>query len=246
MLTVNQSLTFMAILSFGVLTAARAKAADASHPKPAIKITTRIQGDNRDIIRLLPDSNITPVVRVSVKVSVQSSPETVTAQMDVEGVDRDGFQVVRIAMPELFVEQGNAADTTRWAELKTTSYSRIAVWRIASCELIKNPDQIELVQVWPKVVPDGNMQTLSLRARLVNRTKNSIPSLIAIQGLDDLGFGVVTETLSESSAAKWEVRANELTVECRGLSTYNLERVKQWRALPCSSIVALREVIETH
>jgi len=234
------------IVGIGVVPAADARGADESGGKPAVEITTRVQEDNRELIRLLPDSNITPLIRISIKVSVNPSPETVTAQMDVEGIDRDGFQVARIAMPEMYVQKGGAASTTRWVELKMTSYTRIATWRIASCELVKNADRMELVELLPKIVPDGTTQTLSIRARLVNRAKSSVPSLVAIQGLDDQGFGVVTEMLSDSSAAKWDVQGNELSVECRGLSTYNLQRVKQWQALPCPSFVSLREVIETH
>lgn len=219
------------------------EASEKSSTNSKVEITTKSQGNNAALIALLPNNDIVPEIQFSIRVVVTNPPESASVRLSVQGIDSDGFQVTAIKMPEFRVREGATTATTRWVEMAKSKYSRVVAWKIANFEVLQDTHQIELVDIIPKVVNDGKNETLSIKARLVNRNGKDFPPWIVLQGIDSDGFGVTSMHLFQTDAVHSKVRGNELEVEYRGLSAWNVERVSKWQTVPVLSNASVSEML---
>jgi hypothetical protein len=200
--------------------------------QPPLSITFKYLEDNHSLLQLLGRDTFIPTTTIAIKLTLNSPPEAAAVRLRIEGVDRDGFQVKKFLLHDFYTVPGASASSTRIAQVHTEALRRIAAWRLVDATTVEAPWAMTLEEIQTKVVQGERKHEIYVRAKLLNRSENGLPTFVTLQGLDEQGFAACELLVTDSSATKWEPSGNQLQIEDRQSVPSGLERVRTWQALP--------------
>jgi hypothetical protein len=236
-------------LLLGVCPTLRADPEDQSPPpaNPPVVITTKVLSNNHALVQSGSFSSLRfiPTTTIGIKVVINESPEPGVIRFFLEGVDRDGFQIKKLIMPDLFVAQNGRSEVSREIAIHTNKLRRIVQWRMSDIAVVEDPTDITIQTIKTKVFKTHEGDELRLALVCENRLGEHTPNSIEIQGLDTDGYCVYSISLTKDSSIKWIEDGRQVQIEAAEKCLDEIKSVRKWRAIgntdPLASIQRLTD-----
>lgn len=191
----------------------------------------------------------TQKANISIKVTIQGSPDSGVVHFNVQGTDEDDFVLADLFMHGMRITRGAPSTCTKRFEVDRNDFARIRRWRLADIAALDVAGFYTDVSVMVKSIPESDnstIGTLLFRVKCQFTGNDTIPDFVAIQGLDDEGYEVCHFMFDEydcthdssftSRRGRWLVAESRMELDgfkqvFRPKDFEDIPRLKTWRVL---------------